>query len=108
VELQARSRVIPLIEYGAQGHYVAVCPQEGMLSLAPESPEWFDWLASLTSFRFVGPQGRFTAYRDTRGWVAHRSLHGRHYKHYLGVTDRLTVTRLEQMAAKLQSYLTAL
>ncbi len=114
VELQARSRVIPLIEYGAQGHYVAVCPREGVLSLAPESPEWFDWLACLTSFRFVGPQGRFTAYRDTnhgqptRGWVAHRSLHGRHYKHWLGVTDRLTITRLEQMAAQLQSHLAAL
>jgi hypothetical protein len=114
VELQARSRVIPLIEYGAQGLYVAVCPQEGVLPFAPESAEWFDWLASLTSFRFVGPQGRFTAYRDTnhgqptRGWVAHRGMHGHHYKHWLGVTDRLTITRLEQMAAKLQSHLAAL
>ena len=113
-ELRARSRVTPLVEYGAQGFYVAVCPQEGVLPLTADSAEWFDWLASLTSFRFVGPQGRFTAYRDsergqrTRSWTAHRCIHGRHYKHYLGVTDRLTVTRLEQMAAKLQSYLTAL
>lgn len=113
-ELRARSRVSPLIEYGAQGCYVAVCPQEGVLPLIPDSAEWFDWLASLTSFRFVGPQGRFTAYRDsergqrTRCWTAHRCIHGRHYKHYLGVTDHLTLARLEQMAARLQSHLAAL
>ena len=111
VELRARSRVTPLIEYGAQGCYVAVCPQEGVLPFAAESPEWFDWLASLTSFRFVGQQGRFTAYREskrgapTRGWVAHRCMHGRHYKHWLGVTDHLTLARLEQKAASLQSHL---
>ncbi len=113
-ELHARSRVTPLIEYGAQGLYVAVCPQEGVLSLTPDSPAWFDWLASLTSFRFVGPPGRFTAYRAsehgqrTRCWTAHRFIHGRHYKHYLGVTDHLTLTRLEQMAAQLQSHLPSL
>jgi hypothetical protein len=114
VELRARTRVIPLIEYGAQGCYVAVCPQEGVLPFAAESPEWFDWLASLTSFRFLGQQGRFTAYREskrgepTRGWVAHRGMHGRHYKRWLGVTDHLTLARLEQMAASLQSHLNEL
>src|SRR6266700_2508726 len=28
-EIQARSRVLPLIEYGASGTYVVICPQEG-------------------------------------------------------------------------------
>jgi hypothetical protein len=51
VEVRARSRVTALIEYGAQGQYVAVCPRLGVLSLAPDSPEWFDWLARLSSFR---------------------------------------------------------
>jgi hypothetical protein len=51
VEVRARSRVTALIEYGAQGQYVAVCPKLGVLSLVPDSPAWFDWLASLTSFR---------------------------------------------------------
>jgi hypothetical protein len=50
-EVRARSRVTALIEYGAHGQYVAVCPKLGVLSLTPDSPEWFDWLASLTSFR---------------------------------------------------------
>lgn len=113
-ELRARSRVIPLIEYGAQGLYVLVCPHEGALPFAPESPQWFDWLASLTSFRFVGPHGRFTAYRDsergqrTRSWRAHRYFHGRSYQHYLGTTDHLTIACLEQMAAKLQADVDAL
>jgi len=113
-ELRARSRVIPLIEYGAQGLYVLVCPQEGALPFAPESAQWFDWLASLTSFRFVGPHGRFTAYCDsergqrTRSWRAHRYFHGRNYKHYLGTTDHLTIACLEQIAAKLQADVDAL
>ena len=113
-ELRARSRVIPLIEYGPQGCYVLVCPQEGDLSFAPDSAEWFDWLASLSSFRFIGPQGRFTAYRDsergqrTRSWRAHRYFHGRNYKHHLGTTDHLTIAHLEQVAAKLQAGVDAL
>jgi len=74
-EVRARSRVTALIEYGAQGQYVAVCPRQGVLSLVPDSPQWFDWLASLTSFRFVGPAGRFSACRasekgqHTRCWA---------------------------------------
>ena len=64
-EVRARSRVTPLIEYGAQGGYVLVCPREGTLQFAPDSAQWFDWLASLISFRLVGQQGRFSAHRDT-------------------------------------------
>jgi hypothetical protein len=113
-EQRAWSRMPPLIEYSMQGTYVVVSSLEGELSLMPASREWFDWLATLSSFRFVAQCGRFTAYRETdhgkptRGWIAHRSLHGRHYKHWLGVTDRLTIDCLEQMAARLQSHLTTL
>ena len=104
-ELRARSRVLARIEYGAEGLYVLVCPELGVLSFTPDSPEWFDWFASLTAFRFIGPQGRFTAYREglTRSWKAHRTFHGRTYKRSLGTTDRLTIARLEQVAAVLQS-----
>ncbi|HLZ61051.1 MAG TPA: hypothetical protein VKR06_29220 [Ktedonosporobacter sp.] len=114
VELQARSRVLPRIEYGVQGTYVLVCPEAGELSLSPDSPEWFDWLATLSSFRFVGQLGRFTANREsdrrgpTRSWRAHRCIHGLHYRHYLGTTDHLTIACLEQAAMKLQSHLTSL
>jgi DNA-binding transcriptional MerR regulator len=85
-EQRARSRMPPLVEYAADGSYVIVSSQEGELHLFPDSQEWFDWLATLSSFRFVGKSGRFTAYRElrrsgpTRMWTAHRSFHQQRYK----------------------------
>ena len=114
VEQRARSRMPALIEYGAQGAYVIVSSQEGELHLAPDSAEWFAWLASISSFRFVGKQGRFTAYRDTkqghptRSWRAYRTIHQHNYKHSLGVTEQLTIIQLEQVAALLQAHVDAL
>lgn len=105
-EQRARSRMPPLIEYAASGTYVIVSSQEGELSLVPDSPAWFEWLATLSSFRFVGQFGRFTAYREsdrkgpTRSWTAHRSIHQQRYKYHIGVTDRLTIAWLEEVAAK--------
>ena len=107
-ELRARSRVIPLIEYGAAGTYVVICPQQGELQLTPDSPAWFDWLATLSSFRFVGQQGRFSAYRKSstsRSWSAYRTIHQHDYRHYLGTTDHLTIACFEQVAATLHSYM---
>lgn len=105
---------IPLVEYGARGTYVVICPQEGELDLLPDSPAWFAWLETITSFRFVGQSGRFTAYRTskhrsrTRSWRAIRTIHGHNYKHHMGVADHLSIAHLEQMAARLQAYMTAL
>jgi len=114
-ELRARSRAISLIEYGAHGTYVIISPQEGELFFTPDSQEWFDWLACLSSFRFLGQLGRFTAYRDSRRrrppsrcWSAVRWMHGRHHKCYLGTTDHLTISVLEQAAVTLQSHIPSL
>jgi hypothetical protein len=80
-ELRARSRVLPLIEYGADAIYVLIDPKEGEVSFTPDSPEWFDWIASLSSFHFTGQSGRFTAYRGgsrlhpSRAWYAYRYYH---------------------------------
>ena len=87
---------------------------EGELQLAPDSAEWLTWLASISSFRFVGKQGRFTAYRDTkhghptRSWRAYRTIHQHNYRHSLGVTEQLTIIQLEQVAALLQAHVDAL
>ena len=114
MELRARSRAIALIEYDAHGDYGTISPQEGELFLTPDSPSWFDWLASLTSFRFVGPLGRFSACRTsqdgqhTRSWIARRFFHSHDFMYHLGVTDRLAIAHLEQVAAVLQSRVDAL
>lgn len=107
-----RRPVLPLIAYEAAGSYVMICPQQGELSLVPDSPEWFAWLASLSSFRFAGKLGRLSACRGCdhgpkRTWFAYRVIHQQNYKHYLGTTDHLTIEVLEQMAARLQSYVDA-
>jgi hypothetical protein len=99
----------PLIEYSAPGSYVIISSQEGEVHLEPNSRAWFDWLATLSSFRFVGPAGRFTAHRgykqgqQTRFWSASRCVRRHTYKHYLGVTESLTLASLEHAAARLQS-----
>jgi hypothetical protein len=109
---RARSRALPLIEYGADGRYLAICPTRGVLPLIPDSPAWFDWLASLTAFTFQGANGRFSTTckvrKDQRAhaWSAYRSLHGRSCNLYLGLTSHLTLAHLEQMAATIQSHLT--
>jgi hypothetical protein len=111
VEQRARSRMPALIEYGAQGVYVIISSQQGELHLTPDSAEWFAWLASISSFRFVGQQGRFTAYRHdrlSRSWRAHRRIHQQDYRQLLGTTDHLTIQRLEQAAAAIQSHLSSL
>jgi DNA-binding transcriptional MerR regulator len=111
---RARSRVTALVEYSSQGRYVLVCPHQGEQAFAPDSPQWFDWLATLPSFRFIGQAGRFSAYREyrgrgqTRGFTAFRYFHHHTHKHYMGVTDHLTIDCLEQTAALLQAQLPSL
>jgi hypothetical protein len=51
-ELRARSRVLPRVEMGAAGSYVLICPHEGELAFTTDSLEWFEWLCSLSAFRF--------------------------------------------------------
>lgn len=108
----ARSRALPLIEYGADGHYLILSPTQGVLSLVPDSPEWFAWLASLTSFTFRGRHGHFSADRRQRDghliqcWGARRSHHGRSCHLYVGATEHVTLARLEDMAAMMEKRLT--
>ena len=108
-EQLARSRRPALIEYCTAGIYVIISSEEGELHLEPNSRAWFDWLATLSSFRFIGPVGRFTAHRgykqgqQTLYWSASRCVRRHSYKHYLGMTESLTLANLEHTAARLQS-----
>jgi hypothetical protein len=109
-ERRARPSLLPLIEYGAGSTYVVICPEKGELFLTPDSPEWFDWLATLSSFRFMGQQGRLSASRNKGRscWMAYRRIHGHRYEYALGATSRLTLDHLECMAATLQSHVPTL
>ncbi len=110
VKTRSGSRVLPLIGYAATGTYVVICPTVGELSFSPDSPEWFAWLATLNSFRFLGQQGRLSTYRNKGRscWMAYRRIHGHRYEYALGSTEHLTIDRLEQMAATLQSHVPSL
>src|SRR6266568_7161369 len=107
---RGRRGVLPLIAYTATGSYLVICPTKGELALLPDSSEWFDWLATLSSFRFLGQQGRLSTYRNPgdTSWMAYRRIHGRRYNYGLGHTKLLTIAHLEQMAATLQSYVPSL
>ncbi len=103
-------QVLPLIEYGVQGTYAVICPTRGLLAFEPETPAWFAWLETLSSFRFVGHQGRFTAHREVErlpraAWRAHRSIRSHTYNLRLGSTESLTIATLEQAAATLHAHL---
>lgn len=106
---EKRARLVPLIERTTKGSYVLICPMEGELHITPDSPEWFAWLASLSSFRFVGKYGRFSArrgynHRPNRSWYAQRHIHQKNYSKYIGVSENVTIDRLEKIAAQFQSY----
>jgi len=106
---EQRARLIPLIEYSSSGSYVLICPKEGELHLIPDTPEWFAWLASLSSFRFVGQSGRLSARRGSsprchHSWYARRVIHQRDYCKYLGANHHVTIARLEHIAAIFENY----
>jgi DNA-binding transcriptional MerR regulator len=105
-----RRAILPLIEYIADGTYIVICPQQGELTLTPDSPEWFAWLETISSLRFLGQQGRWSAYRDkgrsSGCWLAYRRINGHQYVRSLGSSHQLTSARFEQMAATFQSYVT--
>ena len=96
--------LVPLIAAQPDGTYLVLSPEHGELSIPPESRQWFAWLDSLSSFRFLGQRGRLSTYRK-RGkasWMAYRRLHGHISQFSLGSTDQLTIAHLEHMAALLQ------
>ena len=104
------ARVLPLVEYGRDGPYVVICPTEGRLSFEPDSPQWFAWLESRSSFRFVGKAARFTAHRESDRlpnavWRAHRKVRNHTYNQRLAHPPELTISVLEQAAATLQAHL---
>lgn len=105
------AHVLARVEDAGGGHYVVICPKRGLLPFEPESPQWFAWLATQSSFRFVGKLGRLTAHHEcvrvpNGAWRAHRQIRNHSYTLRLAPTQELTVAVLEQAAEALQAHLT--
>jgi hypothetical protein len=109
----AQNRLYNLIEYvkGTEDRYIFMDTLEGSAQarshLVPDSPDWFTWLAKLSSFHFTGKSGHFSARQEAkqRGdtyWYAYRKAHKQRLKRYLGTTTTLTLEKLEQIAGDLQ------
>lgn len=101
--------ILPRVEYGPEGRYIVICPKQGLLALEPDTPAWFAWLETHSSFRFVGKCGRLTAHHEWRvprgAWRAHRHIRNHSYTLHLAPTQELTIAVLEQAAATLQAHL---
>jgi hypothetical protein len=104
------THVIPRVEYGQDGRYVVICPKKGRLPFEPDSPQWFAWVATQESFRFVGRLGHFTArhewYTPRGAWRAHRHIRNHVHIQRLAPNQELTIAVLEQAAQALQALLT--
>src|SRR5215471_7354067 len=79
-----------------------------VLSIVPESPEWFTWLNQVSSFAFSGKSGHYTARKETkqrgdRYWSAYLTTGTQLSKKYLGKTADLTLARLEHIAGLLRA-----
>ena len=98
------------MEYAGEGRYVVISPRGGLLPFEPDTPAWFAWLTTCSSFRFVGTLGRLTAHRELHNvsravWRAHRNIRNHTYNVHLGKTESLTIAALEQAAAALHAHL---
>ncbi len=111
-EQLARSRMPALIEYGAQGTYVIISWQEGELHLVPrirlngligwpQSPLLASWESS-----GVSPLTAIVTPRALGGPIVTPTSAPTSKR--LGVTDHLTILRLEQVAAALRSDMASL
>ena len=103
------AHVIPRVEYSSEGSYVVICPKGGLLALEPDTPAWFAWVATQSSFRFVGRAGHLTAHHEWRiprgAWRAHRHIRNHGYTLRLAPNHELTIAVLEQAAEALQAHL---
>ena len=73
-----------------------------------DTPAWYAWLETATSFTFTGEEGTFTAHKACAGnrrggwyWRAYRRKRGRLSRCYLGVSTKVTLAKLREAACRL-------
>src|SRR5947209_5489378 len=84
------------VVYEQQGQHVVVLV---------DTPSWYAWLETATTFTFAGEEGTFTAHKARAGnrrggwyWRAYRRKRGRLSRCYLGVSTNLTLAKLCEVA----------
>src|SRR5947209_10014792 len=91
--------------------------QDGILSyhwdgqptqMAVDSPGWYTWLQTASTFTFRSEHGSFTAHKERAGnrrgrpyWRAYRTWRGKLHRVYMGQSEELTLERLRAIAAVL-------
>ena len=100
------SRAVYMLSWSAasQTYGLSGLQSGEVLSIVPDSPAWFAWLAERSSFSFHGQQGSYIArleavQRGGRYWYAYQRTGQKLSKKYLGKTADLTQARLEQVAS---------
>ncbi len=82
---------------------------EGGLTIELGNPQWFEWLESASSFRYVPKCGElpYTVRKETtRGnayWYGYRKRSGKLHKRYIGKSKDLTESKLEEVASLLST-----
>jgi len=78
--------------------------------IAVDSPGWYAWLASASTFSFRSEAGSFTAHKEQAGnrrgkpyWRAYCTRKGKLQRAYLGHSEELTFERLKSVAGTLAS-----
>jgi predicted ATPase/DNA-binding CsgD family transcriptional regulator len=73
-----------------------------------DSPDWYTWLETVSTFTFRGEECLFTAHKERAGnrrgkayWRAYRSWQDKLQRAYLGQSEDLTLARMQAVAAVL-------
>src|SRR5579862_3743503 len=102
--MQKLSPISGAVQYGC-----LVYEQQGQsVSVLVDTPSWYAWLETATTFTFTGAEGTFTAHKSAAGnrrggwyWRAYRRKRGRLSRCYLGVSTNLTLSKLREVARRL-------
>src|SRR5258708_16176175 len=94
---------------GAVRNGCLVYEQQGQnVVMRVDTPSWYAWLETATTFTFTCEEGTFTAHKARAGnrrggwyWRAYRRKRGRLSRCYLGVSTNLTFANLREAARRL-------
>ncbi len=92
-----------------QGNVLSYQQSDQPAHLLVNTPDWYAWLCSASTFRFQSEYGSFTARKERAGsrrggeyWKAYRKRQGKLYRAYLGKSEELTLERLTTAALALE------